>query len=365
MKIFLLTIFLIASCNLTTQQNPNIVVVEGYIKGFKPDQIYLANGFEWEKFLDSSKVTDGSFKFLIDNTEKDLLSQASLEYIGENGQIKTFEFKNDILSNKASNYFQGSFIPDSAIIKISGDLSKSPYLSISAGMETRALFTTQVMDFGFLDANSKNREERYNSFIQIIKKFPSSAYLLNSIYSSKSGYTKEELLQVINTFNKNIRNTVQGKKLLAYALNKPNGPEQIQNFVFIDNKDKPQHIYETAASLNMIVLWASWCGPCRAEIPGLKEIYAKFQDKGLNVVSISVDDDKSSWLKAVQVEDMKWTQLVVDSSQKNMFYNTIDFDNIPVVIFADSTGKQVKRFVGYTNNAKSDYEETINLYLPH
>ena len=59
----------------------------------------------------------------------------------------------------------------------------------------------------------------------------------------------------------------------------------------------------------LVELWASWCGPCRADIPHLKETYERYHGKGFDMVSISIDDDTDAWLKAVKEEGMAWTQV--------------------------------------------------------
>ena len=56
--------------------------------------------------------------------------------------------------------------------------------------------------------------------------------------------------------------------------------------------------------------WASWCSPCRADIPHIKEVYEKYKDKGLNVLAISFDSNKAAWKSAVKKLKMPWEQLI-------------------------------------------------------
>jgi len=59
----------------------------------------------------------------------------------------------------------------------------------------------------------------------------------------------------------------------------------------------------------VVIFWASWCAPCRKEIPQLKEIYSKFHNRGVTMLSLSVDQKQSAWKKAVGEENMPWANL--------------------------------------------------------
>ena len=59
----------------------------------------------------------------------------------------------------------------------------------------------------------------------------------------------------------------------------------------------------------LVEFWASWCGPCRAEIPHMKKAYARFRDKGLEIVSFTVDEEREDWVEASEEEELPWHNL--------------------------------------------------------
>lgn len=60
----------------------------------------------------------------------------------------------------------------------------------------------------------------------------------------------------------------------------------------------------------LIDFWASWCGPCRRAMPGLKKLYSKYHSKGLEIYSISLDENTNAWKRAMFEDGTRWMHVI-------------------------------------------------------
>lgn len=107
----------------------------------------------------------------------------------------------------------------------------------------------------------------------------------------------------------------------------------------------------------LLDFWASWCVPCRQENPGLKALYAKYNDKGLEIIGISVDEDGKRWRKAILEDALPWLH-VSDLKRESSLANLFGVQPIPDNFLIDPKGVIVAKGIH-----GRELEETLARYL--
>jgi thiol-disulfide isomerase/thioredoxin len=86
----------------------------------------------------------------------------------------------------------------------------------------------------------------------------------------------------------------------------------------------------------LVVFWASWCAPCRKEIPAFKELYNKYKSMGFSMISISVDQQIKSWKRAVQEEHMPWPNIANLPNNHHPLMEHFGINAVPFLLLLDS-----------------------------
>ena len=110
-------------------------------------------------------------------------------------------------------------------------------------------------------------------------------------------------------------------------------------------KGKNFDVADWKGKIVLVDFWATWCGPCREELPNVKKLYAKYHEKGFEVVGISLDDDQASLNEFLSSEKIGWTTLFDATSEEQGWNNPLarryGISGIPSAILVDKEGKVI------------------------
>ncbi len=141
--------------------------------------------------------------------------------------------------------------------------------------------------------------------------------------------TDEELKEKLTKKHELIKNLIKGKPSPQFVYQDVNGKD-------ISMSDlKGKNVY--------IDVWATWCGPCKAEIPYLKEMEKAHHGKNIEFVSISIDQQKDieKWKKMVEDKELKGVQVISDKDWKSDFVQSYAIEGIPRFIMVNAEGNIV------------------------
>lgn len=131
-------------------------------------------------------------------------------------------------------------------------------------------------------------------------------------------------------------------------------------FSLASNQGDTISLSDQRGKVVLINFWATWCGPCRKEMPALEALYQKYQDQGLEILAISVDSDPVLAETFIAKQDISFPILFDPENQVNTAYHAMA---MPTTAIVNQSGQLHYVHQGYKPGTEAVYEEHIRALL--
>lgn len=128
------------------------------------------------------------------------------------------------------------------------------------------------------------------------------------------------------------------------------------NFTLKSSNGENVRLSEHRGEVVLINFWASWCGPCRQEMPELEALHQRYRDLGFTVFGINVEQDRSSAERILRDLGLSFPVLFDDENKVSELY---DVDAMPVTVLVDRNGEVRFAHKGYKPGYEDMYEQQI------
>ena len=132
------------------------------------------------------------------------------------------------------------------------------------------------------------------------------------------------------------------------------------DFVLKSDNGENLRLSEFRGEVVMINFWASWCGPCRQEMPLLDELYAQYQPMGFTILGVNVEEDSTKARKMLGDSPVNFPVLFDNDSEVSKLYNVVA---MPSTVLVDRNGNVRYLHQGYKPGYEEAYQQQVRALI--
>jgi peroxiredoxin len=309
-----LIILLSISCNENPKARFSLI---GNTNGIENGTILYLENTLTNELIDSAVVENNHFKF------QTKLSKTPLETVLRTKDNSHYRFL--WLENKPMTFDGTKMDFTNAIVKGSNseNLSQTLYNRI----------------------DTLSRDERLKQEMEFVKNNPNSIVSASILSVYLTTWGKEKTTELFEKFSTENKNSEYGIKIANYfKINKdPKIGEHFADFEMSDTSGNLKKLSDLKGKTILLEFWTSWCRPCRQENPNLVKTYKKFNPNGFEIFAVSLDQEKDSWLQAIEKDSLNWehvSDLKGNDNEASLIYGII---GIPANFLIDKNGVIIGR----------------------
>ncbi len=344
--------FLFISCNNT---DSNTYTLNGTALGYADGTKVLVYDIEnnQTKVTDTLEITGGKFSATYPKEEGvkiQLLridgSRNNLIYFSENEPLKATLYKDSLGASYVTGGKQNELYND--FNKGMDDLNKQKQEIAEAFRVAQSQQDGILVNEIRAQSQALSLKER-NYKIDFVNENKNSVFsimLLAELFG-KEEVTSAQAVEVINDLNPNmaehplvntLKESIEAKKKAEIGGIAP-------DFSAPSPTGEMVSLKETLGKYTIIDFWASWCRPCRMENPNVVKVYNKYHDKGLNIISVSLDraNQKERWLKAIEDDQMDWYHVSNLKFWQDPIARQYNVRSIPATFLLDEEGRIIDK----------------------
>jgi len=342
-----ISLIILVSC----QESQEGYVLKGNAFGFDDDTaivVFTMDENNQSKALDTLLVKNQKFEASYSNTEDTEMRYLKVGNTGLN--VIYFTENQDLTAQLYADSLSSSKI-------IGGAQNEIYYTYLSKIVD----FSNQKQDLGiaYKEANSKQDLETMNNLrtqnillqnnekefkVNYLAENKNSLFgviLMNELFTSKS-ISALEAQDIIDGLSPKLKQHAFVKRLekdLVKAKKSSIG-SKAPNFEAPTPNGDSMSLEDALGTYTIIDFWASWCKPCRMENPNVVRVYNKYHDKGLNIISVSLDrqGQKERWLKAINDDNMDWFHVSNLQFWQDPIAREYNVSSIPATFLLDENG---------------------------